>query len=45
MPEATIHRIDEFDESREDADALLAELWNDYVDNRDAGLRDRLILH
>src|SRR5689334_2707930 len=45
VPEATIHRIDEFDESRDDADALLAELWNDYVDNRDAGLRDRLILH
>jgi RNA polymerase sigma factor for flagellar operon FliA len=45
VPEATIHRIDEFDESREDADALLAELWNDYVDNRDPGLRDRLILH
>ena len=45
MPEATIHRIDEFDESREDADALLAELWTDYVASRDAGLRDRLILH
>jgi RNA polymerase sigma factor FliA len=45
VPEATIHRIDESDESREDADALLAELWNDYVENRDAGLRDRLILH
>jgi RNA polymerase sigma factor for flagellar operon FliA len=45
VPEATIHRIDEFDESREDADALLAELWNDYVANRDPGLRDRLILH
>ncbi|MGZ6838751.1 MAG: RNA polymerase sigma factor WhiG [Blastococcus sp.] len=45
MPEATIHRIDEFDESREDADALLAGLWNDYVGNRDPGLRDRLILH
>src|SRR3954454_677337 len=45
VPEATIHRIDESDESREDADALLAELWTDYVDNRDPALRDRLILH
>jgi len=45
VPEATIHRIDESDESREDADALLAELWNDYVDNRGPALRDRLILH
>ena len=31
MPEATIHRIDEFDDSRETADALLGELWTDYV--------------
>src|SRR6476620_11087965 len=48
VPEATIHRIDEFDEpdeAAEDADALLAELWSTYVDNRDPGLRDRLILH
>jgi RNA polymerase sigma factor for flagellar operon FliA len=45
VPEATIHRIDESDESREDADALLAELWTDYVAGRDPGLRDRLILH
>src|SRR5215213_3583718 len=37
--------IDELDESGEDTDALLAELWNDYVGSRDAGLRDRLILH
>jgi RNA polymerase sigma factor for flagellar operon FliA len=45
VPEATIHRIDEFDESQDDADALLAELWTDYVAGRDPGLRDRLILH
>ena len=46
MPEATIHRLDEYDdEQQEDADALLAALWADYVDTRDAGLRDRLILH
>ena len=46
MPEATIHRLDEYDdEQHEDADALLAALWADYVDTRDAGLRDRLILH
>jgi RNA polymerase sigma factor for flagellar operon FliA len=46
VPEATIHRLDEYDdEQHEDADALLAALWADYVDTRDAGLRDRLILH
>ena len=45
MPEATIHRLDEYDEPQEDADALLAELWADYVADRDPGLRDRLILH
>jgi RNA polymerase sigma factor for flagellar operon FliA len=45
VPEATIDRIDEFEESRDDADALLAELWRDYVAGRDPGLRDRLILH
>ena len=45
MPEATIHRIDEFDDSQDDADALLAELWTDYVAGPDPGLRDRLILH
>jgi RNA polymerase sigma factor for flagellar operon FliA len=45
VPEATIHRIHEFDESEDDADALLAELWTDYVAGRDPGLRDRLILH
>jgi len=42
VSEATIQ---ELDESPDDADALLAELWNDYVDSRDGGLRDRLILH
>jgi len=42
VSEATIHRIDESDE---DTDALLAQLWTDYVDSRDGGLRDRLILH
>jgi RNA polymerase sigma factor FliA len=45
VPEATIHRLDEYDDAPEDADALLAELWTNYVDTRDAGLRDRLILH
>ncbi len=39
MPEATIHRLDEYDEeSREDPDALLAQLWADYVTDRDPGL-------
>ncbi|WP_424945178.1 RNA polymerase sigma factor WhiG [Blastococcus xanthinilyticus] len=42
VSEATIRRIDE---SGEDADALLADLWRRYVDGRDAALRDRLILH
>jgi RNA polymerase sigma factor for flagellar operon FliA len=45
VPEATIHRLDEYDDAPENADALLAELWTNYVDTRDAGLRDRLILH
>jgi RNA polymerase sigma factor for flagellar operon FliA len=46
VPEATIHRLDEYDdEPQEDADALLGELWADYVAGRDAALRDRLILH
>jgi len=46
VPEATIDRLDEYDdESRADADALLAQLWADYVADRDPGLRDRLILH
>ncbi|MGZ4658198.1 MAG: sigma-70 family RNA polymerase sigma factor, partial [Blastococcus sp.] len=42
MPEATIHQLDE---SSEDTDALLGELWAEYVESRDSGLRDRLILH
>ncbi|MCF6505824.1 RNA polymerase sigma factor WhiG [Blastococcus sp. MG754426] len=42
MSEATIHRIGE---SGEDADAVLADLWARYVEVRDPGLRDRLILH
>jgi RNA polymerase sigma factor for flagellar operon FliA len=45
VPEATIDLLDEFDDSREDADALLAELWNNYVADREPALRDRLILH
>jgi RNA polymerase sigma factor FliA len=46
VPEATIDRLDEYDqESPEDADALLAELWANYVADRDPALRDRLILH
>ncbi len=43
MPEATIHHIDERD--GEDTDAAIAELWTRYVEDRDASLRDRLILH
>ncbi|MGY1885984.1 RNA polymerase sigma factor WhiG [Blastococcus sp. SYSU DS0753] len=42
MSEATIHRIDGSDDDR---DALLADLWARYVEGRDSGLRDRLILH
>jgi RNA polymerase sigma factor for flagellar operon FliA len=45
VPEATIEQLDEFDDSREDADALLAELWTNYVADREPALRDRLILH
>jgi RNA polymerase sigma factor FliA len=45
VPEATIHRLDEYDDETQDADALLAELWADYVADRDPSLRDRLILH
>jgi len=45
VPEATIHQLHEYDDSQEDADALLAELWANYVDQRDPALRDRLILH
>ena len=43
VPEATIDRVDE---SNEDADAALADLWSRYVvDRDDTALRDRLILH
>jgi RNA polymerase sigma factor for flagellar operon FliA len=42
VPEATINRLDESDE---DADAALADLWARYAEDRDSGLRDRLILH
>ena len=45
MPEATIDRLDEYDDPQEDTDALLTRLWADYVADRDPGLRDRLILH
>jgi RNA polymerase sigma factor for flagellar operon FliA len=46
VPEATIDRLDEYDDdATQDADALLAELWADYVADRDPALRDRLILH
>jgi RNA polymerase sigma factor for flagellar operon FliA len=41
VPEATI----ELDEHSEDADAALADLWERYVADRAADLRDRLILH
>ena len=43
MPDATIHQLDP--SSEEDTDALLGELWANYVESRDSGLRDRLILH
>ena len=43
MPEATIHRIG--GGSDEDADAALADLWAQYVTDREPALRDRLILH
>ena len=49
MPEATIHRLDDpaafDDETGEDADAALAELWARYVTDHEPELRDRLILH
>ena len=44
MPEATIHRIDEFDE-RGCRRRCSPSCGTDYVADRDAGLRDRLILH
>jgi RNA polymerase sigma factor for flagellar operon FliA len=49
VPEATIHRLDDHDafddESGENADAALADLWGRYVEDRSPELRDRLILH
>ena len=42
VSEATIHLLDEPDD---DPEAALAELWDTYVAERDADLRDRLILH
>ena len=42
VSEATIHLLDE---PEEDPEAVLAELWGDYVADRDPDLRDRLILH
>jgi RNA polymerase sigma factor for flagellar operon FliA len=45
VSEATIDDLDDLDEVGEDTDALLMELWNDYVAGRDSALRDRLILH
>ena len=42
MPEATIHQLDE---SSEDADAALVDLWSRYAASGDTDLRDRLILH
>ncbi|WP_138757592.1 RNA polymerase sigma factor WhiG [Modestobacter altitudinis] len=40
MSEATVDRL-----TSEDPDAFIADLWARYVDGRDTGLRDRLILH
>jgi RNA polymerase sigma factor for flagellar operon FliA len=40
VSEATVHHL-----ASEDPDAGVAELWARYVDGRDTGLRDRLILH
>jgi RNA polymerase sigma factor for flagellar operon FliA len=40
VSEATVHRV-----TSEDPDAFIADLWARYVDGRDTGLRDRLILH
>ena len=40
MSEATVHQV-----AGEDPDAFIADLWARYVDGRNTGLRDRLILH
>jgi RNA polymerase sigma factor for flagellar operon FliA len=48
VPEATVHQLDDDafdDETGEDADAALGDLWARYVDDRAPELRDRLILH
>src|SRR3954464_4688348 len=47
VPEATADQLDEYDEfddTTEDADAALADLWERYVVDRSPELRDRLIL-
>ncbi|MEU2350913.1 RNA polymerase sigma factor WhiG [Modestobacter sp. NPDC049651] len=41
MSEATVHQ----QETGEDPDAVVADLWARYVVDRDSALRDRLILH
>ena len=41
MSEATVRQVG----ASEDPDAHVIELWSRYVENRDTGLRDRLILH
>jgi RNA polymerase sigma factor FliA len=40
VSEATVDQL-----TSEDPDAFIADLWAGYVDGRDTGLRDRLILH
>ncbi len=40
MSEVTVDQV-----TGEDPDAFIADLWAGYVDGRDTGLRDRLILH
>jgi RNA polymerase sigma factor for flagellar operon FliA len=40
VSEATVDQL-----TSEDPDAFIADLWARYVDGRDTGLRDRLILH
>ncbi|WP_138734898.1 RNA polymerase sigma factor WhiG [Modestobacter excelsi] len=40
MSEATVDQL-----TSEDPDAFIVDLWARYVDGRDTGLRDRLILH
>jgi RNA polymerase sigma factor for flagellar operon FliA len=40
VSEATVHQL-----TGEDPDTFIADLWSRYVEGRDTGLRDRLILH